>query len=96
MADRDELESLSTKELHDRAVQLAEHRLDLGFLWRLVKAIPVAETAAGHLDKAEADVGVGDLIPLLDDWDHAGEGDLGEALRPMYLDYLEMHGKTRS
>ena len=40
MATREELEKLSSKELHDRAVRLAEHRLDLAFLWRLVKAIP--------------------------------------------------------
>jgi len=94
MATRAELEQLSSKELHDRAVHLAERRLDLAFLWRLVKAIPVAEAAAGHLDRAEADVGVADLVPLLHDWDHAGEGDLGEALRPLYLDYLEKHERN--
>jgi hypothetical protein len=91
MTDQSNLDSLSTKELHDRAVRLAEHRLDLPFLWRMVKAIPAAEAAAGHVDKAEADVEVGDLVPLLNDWEHAGEGDLGEALRPMYLDYLRKH-----
>jgi hypothetical protein len=85
------LEALSTKELHDRAVHLAERRVDIGFLWRLVKAIPAAEAAAGNLDQAEADVGVGDLVPLLHDWEHAGEGGLGEALRPLYLDYLQKH-----
>ncbi len=86
-----ELERLSTKELHDRAVRLAERRLDLPFLWRLVKAIPVAEAAAGRMDRAEADIAVGDLIPLLSGWEHAGEGDLGEALRPMYVEYLAEH-----
>jgi hypothetical protein len=89
----DELEKLPTGQLHDRAIHVAEHRLDVVFLWRLVKAIPVAEAAAGHLDKAEADIGVGDLIPLLHGWDHAGEGDLGQALRPLYLDYLRRHEK---
>ncbi|HJP65094.1 MAG TPA: hypothetical protein VKA30_02185 [Actinomycetota bacterium] len=91
MADTADLERLSTRELHDRAVHLAERHFDLRFLWRLVKAIPVAEAAAGRLDKAEADIGVGDLIPLLRDWDHAGEGELGEALRPMYVEYLAQH-----
>ena len=91
MTERAEFDALSTRELHDRAVRLAEHRLDLAFLWRLVKAIPAAEAAAGHLDKAEADIEVGDLIPLLHDLSHAGEGDLGEALRPLYMDYLEKH-----
>jgi hypothetical protein len=90
---REDLEELTSKELHDRAVKLAEHRLDLVFLWRLIKAIPVAEAASGHLDKARADIGVADLIPLLYDYEHAGEGDLGDALRPMYIDYLLKHGE---
>ena len=91
MPTREEFETLSSKQLHDRAVRLAEHRMDLLFLWRLVKAIPVAEAAAGDLDKAEADVGVGDLVPLLNDLDHAGVGELGDALRPMYIEYLMEH-----
>jgi hypothetical protein len=91
MATRGDLEKLSSKQLHDRAVRLAERRMDLPWLWRLVKAIPVAEAAAGDLDKAEADVGVSDLLPLLYDWDHAGEGELGNALRPTYIEYLLDH-----
>jgi hypothetical protein len=91
VAIRDELEKLSSKELHDRAVRLAEHRLDLGFLWRLLKAIPVAEAAAGNLEEAEADVAVGDLVPLVHDLVHSDKGELADALRPMYVDYLESH-----
>jgi hypothetical protein len=94
MSGREDLEKLSSKELHHRAVRLAEHRLDLGFLWRLVKTVPVAEAAAGHLDKAEADIAVGDLIPLLSDLDHADEGDLADALRPLYIEYLLEHEKV--
>jgi hypothetical protein len=90
---REELDGLSSKELHDRAVRLAEHHLDVGFLWRLVKAIPVAEAATGRLDKSEADVAVGDLVPLLHDLDHSDEGPLADALRPLYIDYLLKHGK---
>ena len=93
MTDRAELEQLSSRELHDRAVKLAEHRLDVGFLWHLLKSIPAAQAAAGHLDEAEADVAVADLVPLLHDYAHSGEGDLADALRPMYLDYLEHHEK---
>ncbi len=90
-----ELEKLSSKELHDRASRLAERRLDIGYLWRLVKAIPAAEAAAGRVDKAEADIGVGDLMPLLSDLDHSGEGALADALRPLYIDYLLEHEKDR-
>jgi hypothetical protein len=90
---REELEAMPSKWLHDRAVHLAERRLDVVFLWRLIKAIPVAEAASGQLDKAEADVAVGDLVPLLSDLDHADEGPLADALRPMYVDYLLKHEK---
>jgi hypothetical protein len=92
VATREELERLSSKELHDRAIRLAEHRLDVGFLWRLLKTIPVAEASAGNLREAEADVAVSDLVPLVHDFVHSDEGKLADALRPMYLDYLEKHG----
>jgi hypothetical protein len=89
-----ELEPLSSKELHDRAVRLAEHRLDIMFLWRLIKTIPAAQAAAGHLDEAQADIAVGDLVPLLHDLDHADEGPLADALRPLYIDYLIKHERN--
>lgn len=91
MATPEDLERLPSKELHDRAVRLAEHRLDVVYLWRLLKAIPVAEAAAGNLEEAEADVGVGDLIPLIHDFVHSDEGELADALRPIYIEYLEEH-----
>jgi len=91
MSSREDLEKLTSKELHDRAVRVAEHRLDVGFLWRLVKTIPAAEAAAGHLADAESDVAVGDLVPLLHDLGQADRGDLAEALRPLYIEYLEKH-----
>ena len=93
MSTREDLDKLSSKELHDRAVRLAEHRLDVGFLWRLLKTIPVAEAATGNLSEAEADVGVADLVPLIHDFTHAGEGELANALRPTYIEYLAKHGK---
>lgn len=92
----EELDRLSSQDLHNRAVRLAEHRLDVVFLWRLIKAIPAAEAAAGNLEEAEADVGVADLIPLLHDLDHAGEGELGDALRPVYIDYLMKHDRDNA
>ena len=93
MSAREDLDKLSSKELHDRAVRLAEHRLDVGFLWRLLKTIPVAEAATGNLPESEADVGVADLVPLIHDFTHAGEGELANALRPMYIEYLAKHEK---
>jgi hypothetical protein len=87
---RDELDALPTKELHDRALAVAKRRVDVGFLWRLIEALPVAEAAVGDDQRSKVDV----MRPLalINDLFDAGEGDLGEALRPMYLDYLEEHG----
>jgi hypothetical protein len=93
VATREDLDRLSSKELHDRAVRLAERRLDVPFLWKLLKAIPVAEAAAGNVREAEADVAVGDLVPLIHDFIHSDEGELADALRPIYIEYLETHEK---
>jgi hypothetical protein len=87
MPTRQELERLSTKELHDRAMQIARDRADVGFLWDLLKALPVAEAAIGDEDRSKVDI----LRPLalINDFFDADEGELGEALRPLYVDYLE-------
>ena len=87
--DRTELEGLSSKELHEAAVGHAVRHADLGFLWSLVKALPAAEVAAGNVRAAE-----GDLISvtaLLSDVMSADEGNLADALRPLYIEYLEKH-----
>jgi hypothetical protein len=86
---RDELERLSTKELHDRAVGRAERHLDVGFLWDLVRALPVAEEIAG--DDQHSKIDIARPLALLNDFRNADEGELGEALRPLYLDYLGEH-----
>ncbi len=82
----EDLESLTSRELHDRAVDHAVRHLDVGFLWRLLRAIPAAEAAIGHTDQAEADVS--HLSAMLNELAHAGEGEVADALRPLYLDYL--------
>ena len=89
MATRDELEQLSTKVLHDRAVERAKRHLDIGFLWDLVKALPVAEEVIGDDERSKVDIAR--PLALINDVFDAGEGQLGEALRPMYVDYLEEH-----
>ena len=91
MAQRAELEDLSSAELHDRAVKLAKRRHDVRFLWELLRAIPSAEASIGHLDYAEADISR--ISGLLTDLAGARDGEVAAALRPMYLDYLERHGE---
>jgi hypothetical protein len=81
------LESLSASELHERAVRYAVRHGDVGFLWNLLKIIPAAEAASGHETVAD----LSRVSALLSDAIAAGEGDLGEALRPVYIDYLTRH-----
>jgi hypothetical protein len=85
----DELDQLSSKELHDRAVRLAEKRLDVGFLWRLLKTLPAAEAASGEV--GGADVDIARVSGLVRDATESGEGDLADALRPLFIDYLIEH-----
>jgi hypothetical protein len=87
---RDELDALSSRELHHLAVRRALHHVDVEFLWQLLRAIPAAEASEGHANEAGRDVT--HLSVLLDDAIDSGEGDVAEALRPLYLDYLERHG----
>ena len=89
MADSDELDTLPSSELHDRAIKRAEHHLDVGFLWRLLEAIPAAEAGIGDTPRAEDDVS--SLRTRIQDLMHADEGDLADALRPLYLEYLREH-----
>jgi hypothetical protein len=83
------LEELSTQELHDRAVRRAERHVDVKFLWTLLEMIPAAETARGDL--GEADFDIQSSKGLIKDALHSGDGELGEALRPVFIDYLRKH-----
>jgi hypothetical protein len=96
MATRDELEALSSRELHDRAMKTARHHLDVKFLWQLLEEIPAAEAATGNLTRAEEDVNPSSWagyapVMLIDDLFRTDEGELADALRPVYIDYLMKH-----
>ncbi len=93
MATRDELDRLSSRELHDLAVRRALHHVDIEFFWELLRAIPAAEASEGNDIEAGRDIN--HLSVLIDDAIGSGEGDVAEALRPLYLDYLEKHGTGR-
>ncbi|MFC5185715.1 hypothetical protein [Actinomadura harenae] len=84
-----DLDSLSTVELHDRAVKYARDHHDLRFLWELLRSIPAAAASLGDEGRAEYDML--HSLSLLQEAMHSGEGDLGQALRPIYLDYLTKH-----
>ncbi|MCW2902719.1 MAG: hypothetical protein JWO67_4984 [Streptosporangiaceae bacterium] len=86
MSDTGELEALSSRELHDRAVKLAVARGDVKFLWRLLRDIPAAEAAVGDVRRGQTDIMR--ITALISDFVLAGEGEIADALRPVYLDYL--------
>lgn len=85
----DELDRLSTEELHDRAVHRAEKHMDVRFFWSLLKVIPAAEALSG--DAGEGQYDIQSSKGLIYDALKSGKGELGEALRPMFIDYLRKH-----
>jgi hypothetical protein len=91
MSTRDELEALPIKDLHDRAMEAARKHLDVGFLWDVVKALPVAEEAIGDDQRSKVDI-MRPLALINDFLYDTDSGQLGEALRPMYVEYLLRKG----
>jgi hypothetical protein len=90
VATREELDKLSSRELHDMAVRRALHHADVEFLWDLLRSIPEAEAVEGH--DAEAGRDITKVTSLIDDAIGSGKTDIADALRPLYLDYLVKHG----
>lgn len=89
MTTGEDLDKLPTRELHDRAVRRAERHLDVKFFWDLLELIPAAEAASG--DTGEADYDIQSSKGLISDAVHSGDGKLGEALRPVFIDYMRKH-----
>jgi hypothetical protein len=89
VANREELEALSSSELHDLATKHALRHANVKFFWELLQSLPAAEASVGEIDEARTDVQ--SLYGKLDDLKDSGEGEVAEALRPLYLDYLEKH-----
>jgi hypothetical protein len=84
----EELDQLSSAELHDRATAVAKHRLDLRFFWKLFESIPEARALAGQQGAVEADIQHASSWLL--DFRKSG-GQLDDALRPFFIEYLLEH-----
>jgi hypothetical protein len=89
MEGSDGLDALSSSELHDLAVHRARRHLDVKFFWELMQVLPAAEAGAGEFQEMENDVQR--LSAHVDDITDAGKGEVGELMRPFYLDYLRRH-----
>jgi hypothetical protein len=88
MTSFEDLDALSSDELHDRAVKHAVRHLDVRFFWDLMQMTPAAEAETGDIDQAESDVQhvsgqVADAV--------AEDPELKDAMRPVYIDYLLKH-----
>ena len=90
MSQPEDLERLSTRELHDRAFSLARRRLDVRFFWNLLEAAPAVEAGSGHQREAEADIL--SLSQRVDDVVHPDTAEEADAFRPFYIEYLVEHG----
>jgi hypothetical protein len=92
MADDDGLDALSSQELHDIAVKRARRHFDAKFFYTMMKLLPVAESAAGEYEKSDDDMLR--LSAHFDDISDSGKGEVGDLMRPYYLEYLRKHGVT--
>jgi hypothetical protein len=84
----EELDALSSHELHDRAVKRAERHLDVKFFWRLLQEGTAAEAAEGSLERGE-DQTLHWSRQVLETL--RGDAEAVEARRPIYIDYLLKH-----
>ncbi|HLH83726.1 MAG TPA: hypothetical protein VKV38_10720 [Trebonia sp.] len=89
MSTETDLDALSSRDLHDMAVRRALRHADVGFLWRLLRAIPAAEAMEGDIGESEADATK--VSALIADALGSGEGEIADELRPLYIDYLSKH-----
>ena len=85
MIDREDLESLSSAQLHDRAIGSAKAGGDIDWLWRVLGSTPAAEGAIGELEDSGMDVAA--TVSAINGYLRADPG-LADALRQQYVDYL--------
>ena len=90
MADDDGLDRLSSEQLHDLAVKRARRHVDVRFFYDLIRYLPVAEAGAGEVDESAEDILK--LSAHVDDLTDSGRGEVGDLMRPFYIEYLRKHG----
>jgi hypothetical protein len=86
----EELDKLSSQELHDRAVKRAKRHLDVRFFWDLLQIAPAAEMAEGDPEEAETEV-LHWSVQVRDALKRDPEG-MTDGRREYYIDYLLRHG----
>jgi hypothetical protein len=85
---REDLETMPSHDLHDRAIGMAKAEKDLDWLWHLMRSIPAAEDEIGDLEDSGMDMA--STISALNGYARA-DRDLPDTLRSQYVDYLLEH-----
>jgi hypothetical protein len=85
---REDLESMTSHDLHDRAIGMAKAEGDLDWLWHLLRSIPATEGEVGDLDDSGMDMA--STVAAINGYARA-DRDLPDALRPQYVDFLLEH-----
>ena len=88
MTTREDLETLSSRQLREQALQLAKTGGDIDWLWNLLGSIPSAEGQLGDLEDSGLDIA--SLISGINRYARADQS-LDETLRPRNVDYLLEH-----
>ena len=94
MTTHEALDALPTKDLRERAFSRARRRMDAGFFWNLLEAVPAVEAAAGHDEEAKVDIL--SLSRRVEDLINPDTTEEADAFRPIYIDYLLQHGDKDS
>jgi hypothetical protein len=85
---REDLETMASGDLHDRAIRTARAEGDLDWLWHLLRSIPAAEDEVGDLEDSGMDMA--STVSAINAYTRA-DRDLPGALRSQYVDYLLEH-----
>jgi hypothetical protein len=82
---REDLETMTSRDLHDRAIGTAKAGKDLDWLWHLLRSISAGEDEIGDLE--DSDMDVASTVSAINGYTRA-DRDLPDTLRSQYVDYL--------
>lgn len=88
MITREDLETMTSSDLHERALGSAKAEGDLDWMWHLLRSIPAAEGQIGDLEDSEMDIA--STVSAINGYTRADRS-LPDTLRPQYIDYLLEH-----
>jgi hypothetical protein len=85
---REDLETMTSRDLHDRAIGMAKAEGDLDWLWHLLRSIPTAEGEVGDLEDSGMDML--STVSAINGYARADRYLTGTH-RSQYVDYLLEH-----